>query len=76
MPARRGLSVGAERDQRAEGAVDVQPEVLLGADVGERREIVDRAGVDRARGPDHEERPRAAARSAAMRCASAAVSMR
>ena len=34
-----------EGRQRAEGAVDVQPQVLCGGEVGERGEIVDRAGA-------------------------------
>ena len=50
---------GAQDRERAERAVDVQPEALLARDVGERGEIVDRAGVDRAGGADDAERPQA-----------------
>ena len=46
----------AEDGERAEGAVDMQPEPLLGGDLGQRREIVDRPGVDRAGGRDDAER--------------------
>jgi hypothetical protein len=58
-PGQTRLQGRAERDQRAEGAIHVEPEVLRCAEVGECREVVDRAGVDRACCPDHEEGSRA-----------------
>ena len=48
--------LGRQNAERAEGAVDVKPEPLLAAQSRKRREIVDRADVDRAGGADDEER--------------------
>ena len=41
--------------ERADGAVDMEPELFLAGDGGERRQIVDGAGIDRARRADDEE---------------------
>src|SRR5208283_1830767 len=45
--------LGRDGEQRADGAVDMQPKVFALGERGERLKIVDRAGVDRARGRDH-----------------------
>ena len=45
-----------ENAERAIGAVDVKPELLLAAQRAQRREIVDRADIHRAGRADHEER--------------------
>jgi len=45
-----------EYAERAVGAVDVEPEVLRGRDIGERVERVDRAGVDGAGRADEQRR--------------------
>ena len=47
---------GRRRGGRAVGAVHVQPDAVLGADVGERIERIDRAGARRARHADHGDR--------------------
>ena len=52
----RGASGVGERRGRAVGAVDVQPDAVLGAQVGERRQRVDRAGRGRAGGGRDAER--------------------
>ena len=43
-------------EESAVGGVDVEPETLALRDVGDLGERIDRAGVRRARRPDHEER--------------------
>jgi hypothetical protein len=48
--------LGGQAGQRAERAVHVEPEAFARADVGQRREVVDGAGVDRARVAHHGER--------------------
>ncbi len=45
--------------KRADGAIDVEPYFFAPRDRSQRGEIVDGAGVDRARGTDHEERRQA-----------------
>ena len=49
-----------EHAERAVGAVDVEPELLRGRDIGERVERVDRAGVDGAGRADEQRRQGAA----------------
>ena len=49
-----------EHAERAVGAVDVEPELLGGRDVGERVERVDRAGIDGAGRADEQSRQRPA----------------
>ena len=41
--------------ERADGAVDVKPQFFAGRDGGERRQVVDGAGIDRAGSADHQE---------------------
>ena len=55
-PAHQMRVRGTRRGQRAERAVDVQPQAFFRADVRERAEVVERAGVDAARGADDQER--------------------
>src|SRR5207248_3238869 len=43
-------------EEGAEGAVDVEPETLLGAELGDLRDRIAGAGVDRARLRDHQRR--------------------
>jgi hypothetical protein len=47
--------LGQARGRRPVGTVDVKPQVLAPADRRKRRERIDRAGADRARGADDEE---------------------
>ena len=47
---------GDEPRERAERTVDVEPEILRGAKIGERVEVVGRAAVHRARRSDHADR--------------------
>ena len=51
-----GATALGEQEEAAVGRVDVQPEPLGGGEVGEGAQVVDRAGVHRARGADHQER--------------------
>jgi hypothetical protein len=48
--------VGRNRDQRADAAVDMQPQALIAAKVGNRVQIVDCAGGGAAGGGDHASR--------------------
>ena len=54
--AAHGIRGAAEGQEAADGAVDVQPHTLGVAQVGDRLDVVDRAGVDRADGGHHGER--------------------
>ena len=47
---------GRKNAERAIGAIDMKPELLLAAQRAQGREIVDGADVDRAGRADHEER--------------------
>ncbi len=51
--AHQRLAFGRYRQQCANAAIHVQPQALLCAEVGNRLQIVDRAGIDRAGGCDH-----------------------
>ena len=53
------LEFGRERGQRAECAVDVEPQLFAHREIGECRERVDRAGSNGAGVSDDEERARA-----------------
>ena len=57
---RRAALLGAEDRERTERAVDVQPQVFRGAEVGERVQIVEGAGIDGTGRRDDEEGLRAA----------------
>ena len=56
----------AQRGERTEGAIDMEPEMLAGRDIGDRGKIVDRPGVHRSGRADDEERQRAGRRSASI----------
>ncbi len=53
--------IGRENRQRAEGPIDVEPEPLATANIGERIQIVNGSGIDRARGSDDQKRREARA---------------
>ena len=55
----RGPQAWRKVGQGAEGPVDVEPEALFGAQIGERLQIVDGAGVDGARVADDADRSHA-----------------
>ncbi len=58
---RSAAAASAQRAQRPERAVDVEPQTLAAAQIRKRRQIVDRTGIHRAGGADDQER--AAARA-------------
>ena len=55
-PGERGAAAIGEREEAAVGRVDVEPEPLARGDVGEGRQIVDRAGAGGARARHEQER--------------------
>ena len=55
IPSKRARTDGAEQRGAAVGAVDVQPQPALGADVGDAGEVVHDPGVRRSRARHHRE---------------------
>ena len=51
-----GRKIGRQHRQRAVGAVNVKPEFFASREIGQRRQIVDRAGVHGSRGPHEQKR--------------------